>query len=157
MSLKHILNDDPAPPVHVSAPATHAPVPTPAIDPALMRPSPPSRTESSHSDLREYAHSRSPHEAEQQQGVREYAFQPVTYGTYRHLRHSVIYPHSYLQSPTSYTRTSAQRLLRFPMAGSIVLISLRTAIRRAATGESESSPKMTMTIIIHPVRSGYVS
>lgn len=60
MSLKHILNDDPSPPL-ISTPSAPAPVSTPALGPALKRPSSPSVTPTTSPayDSQHYTYSRS--------------------------------------------------------------------------------------------------
>ncbi|GBE77918.1 Putative DNA helicase [Sparassis crispa] len=80
MSLKHILNDDPTPPLHISAPAAQAPVPTSVIDPALMSRSPSSTTTMSPSlQPQPFVQPRTPLDLEQPPPPRGYSYQPVAY------------------------------------------------------------------------------
>ncbi|KAI0961394.1 hypothetical protein AcV7_000503 [Taiwanofungus camphoratus] len=79
MSLKHILNDEPSSPPHISAPSARTPVSTSSIDPALMRRSPPTTTMSPHPQTQHYAQSRSQHDFEQPPPPRGFTYQPVAY------------------------------------------------------------------------------
>ncbi|OCH96546.1 hypothetical protein OBBRIDRAFT_815823 [Obba rivulosa] len=87
MSLRHILNDDPSPPLISTSSAT-APVSTPAIEPALRRPPSPSvtSTTSSPHDSQHYSYSRSSarHDSQQPTSGRAPASQPVQWQGGRH-------------------------------------------------------------------------
>ncbi|PCH33516.1 hypothetical protein WOLCODRAFT_135169 [Wolfiporia cocos MD-104 SS10] len=77
MSLKHILNDDPAPP-HISAPPAQASVPTSSVESAPMRPSP-TTTMSPRTQPSNHAAVQVAHEKEQPPPSRGIAYQPAAH------------------------------------------------------------------------------
>ncbi|KAH9946815.1 P-loop containing nucleoside triphosphate hydrolase protein [Amylocystis lapponica] len=80
MSLKHILNDDPHPPPHITAPSAHAHEPASSADAVPARPSSPSLTTlSPHPVPPHYTDGRSPSELDQGPPPRGFAYQPAAY------------------------------------------------------------------------------
>lgn len=77
MSLKHILNDDPAPPPHISTPAVHSTMSTSSADTAPARQSPPAATMSPSPQTQHYAPVQAPRDLDQPMSSRGIAYQPA--------------------------------------------------------------------------------